>query len=68
MATLFSTKKLKDKGQRQSCGCIISKDIGSYNTCPHKCEYCYANTSYISAKKNYEKHKAIPCADSIIDD
>ena len=34
---------LKDKGQRQVCGCIISKDIGRYNSCMHLCTYCYAN-------------------------
>lgn len=39
------TKKMKDKDQRGACGCIISKDIGEYNTCPHECVYGYANTS-----------------------
>lgn len=45
-------KKLKDKGQRKECGCIISKDIGEYNTCPHNCTYCYANSS----KNRVAKH------------
>lgn len=38
-------RNLKDKGQRELCGCIFSKDVGEYNTCLHLCEYCYANTS-----------------------
>ena len=48
------TKKpnLKDKGQRKACGCMISKDIGSYNTCNHLCAYCYANTSPEVVRKN----------------
>jgi len=60
--SLFGTEIVKkkdnrDKGQRQFCGCIVSKDIGEYNTCPHLCEYCYANASKEKAQENYNKHE-----------
>ena len=47
---------LKDKGQRKECGCIVSKDIGMYNTCNHLCGYCYANVSSSAVRNNLGKH------------
>ena len=38
--------KTKDTGQRVSCGCYKSKDIGGYSgifRCKHNCDYCYAS-------------------------
>lgn len=50
-------KNNQDKGQREFCGCMVSKDIGEYNTCPHLCEYCYANTSKETAVRNWQQAK-----------
>ena len=53
----FISKHKKDQGQRPLCECMASKDIGEYNTCPHLCEYCYANTSKEIAIRNYKSHQ-----------
>jgi hypothetical protein len=46
---------LKDTGQRELCGCMVSKDIGEYDTCLHLCKYCYANVSEKVVKENFKR-------------
>lgn len=31
---------VRDTGQRETCHCAPSKDIGAYSTCPNFCAYC----------------------------
>ena len=59
-------KKMPDKGQRAACGCMVSKDIGQYNTCPHQCEYCYANASKELATANWKRHQLDPHSELIV--
>jgi hypothetical protein len=54
-----SSRYLKDPGQRSTCRCIVSKDIGQYSTCMHLCTYCYANSSAPLVRRNYSRY----CAD-----
>ena len=61
----FVSNHKKDPGQRQFCDCMVAKDIGEYNTCPHLCEYCYANATKELAINNWNKHKDNPYADTI---
>lgn len=36
-------KNIKAQGIRKNCHCIVSRDIGAYNSCLNECKYCYAN-------------------------
>jgi hypothetical protein len=44
-----------EKGTRKECGCTESKDIGTYDTCPHGCIYCYANAHKTTARKQIRR-------------
>lgn len=61
----FISAHKKDNGQREFCGCMSAKDVGEYNTCPHLCEYCYANTSKETALANWKCHANNPFAETI---
>jgi len=44
----------KDPTQRKACGCVVSKDIGMYDSCLFGCQYCYATSSFERAKQNHD--------------
>ncbi|NBG88490.1 DUF1848 domain-containing protein [Isachenkonia alkalipeptolytica] len=48
--------KRKDKNQRPNCECIESIDVGSYDSCLHKCTYCYANCRSEIIEGQYKNH------------
>lgn len=48
-----------DRNQRGGCLCATSLDIGAYNTCIHRCIYCYANHSMDAAGENHRTHNPL---------
>lgn len=58
MARLLE-KKLEwpiDDFKREQCRCVLTRDIGAYNSCLHFCKYCYANYDERQIQSNYQKH------------
>ena len=46
----------KMRQNRKECACILTADIGEYNTCSHFCRYCYANYDRQSVIRNNKFH------------
>jgi hypothetical protein len=46
----------KDPAQREACHCVISRDIGMYDSCLFGCVYCYATSCFKKARENHLKH------------
>lgn len=44
------------KSARDTCDCLLSSDIGAYNTCGHACIYCYANYDRETVLQNMKLH------------
>jgi hypothetical protein len=55
-AWLLNPVYRKDPSQRDSCLCMVSKDIGINDTCMHGCPYCYATANYSIAQRRYTEH------------
>lgn len=51
-----SSSAKKDPGQRPNCHCVVSRDIGMYDTCIHGCPYCYSTKEYELARQRYFEH------------
>ena len=46
----------KRKPNREQCACYLACDIGAYDSCPHLCRYCYANSDPGAVARNQALH------------
>jgi DNA repair photolyase len=59
LAELFPERPqvLQPRSTREQCGCVVSRDIGVYDSCPYGCVYCYANQSREVAMSRFKNHE-----------
>ena len=56
MCSSASITEAENREFQEHGGCILGRDIGEYNTCPHGCRYCYANYDKQVVMANYRRH------------
>jgi len=58
LAYIMTDKKYKEQKMRKNipCHCVETVDIGVYNSCNHRCKYCYANFDENQINDNIKKH------------
>ena len=56
MGSSASITEAEEREFQEHGGCILGRDIGEYNTCPHGCRYCYANYDKRTVAANYRRH------------
>lgn len=56
MGSSASITEAENREFQEHGGCILGRDIGEYNTCPHGCRYCYANYDQRIVAQNYKRH------------
>lgn len=49
-------RSVKHNGNRRGCGCIETRDLGLYDTCPNGCKYCYATRNPEAVRANMARH------------
>ena len=64
--TGLEINKRKDAGQRPLCGCIESREIGTFNTCRHGCAYCYARRGLDRTSANMYNSDSPMLCDALI--
>lgn len=58
LAYIMTGKKYKTQKMRKNapCHCVEMADIGVYNSCNHRCKYCYANFDENQINSNIKLH------------
>lgn len=52
----LSLKRPKQNNARSGCDCVLNAEIGQYNTCDHRCLYCYAAGPTTILEQNLCRH------------